>query len=194
MTRNVSAPDESIATQRLRVESLESCEERIRALRDLECELEVEHIAAEAAVHSAAGRLQPAIDTARASRLGRALEHRRQLEERRRESQFDRSKRAAGGGRNRDALRAGHAALMAWLDASRPRAPGRVAAAAKLALLVATAATLWAAYAIHPAFLLLLVVVVGPVSFALGRGQDAQWRRIGARRRPSHRRHTSRSP
>jgi hypothetical protein len=82
-----------------------------------------------------------------------------------------------------DKLRAGHAALQAWLDASQPEPPGAVVRAARIALLIVTVATLWAAFAIHPAFLLLLVVVVGPVSFAMGRGQDSQWHRLGARRR-----------
>ena len=58
-----------------------------------------------------------------------------------------------------------------------------MARAAKVALLIAIIATVWAAVAIHPAFLLLLVVIVGPVSFATGRGHDAEWRRVGARRR-----------
>jgi hypothetical protein len=175
--------DESLAGQQLRLASLESCEERIRALREQECELEVEHMAAEAAVHSAASRLQPNIDPVLASRLGRSLEHRRELEEGRREAEAGRGIRKAGGTRRVDELRAGHAALVAWLDASRPREPGGAARAAKVTLLIATIATIWAAFAIHLAFLLLLVVVVGPVSFALGRGQDAEWQRVGARRR-----------
>ncbi len=80
-------------------------------------------------------------------------------------------------------MRAGRAALQAWLDASSPRESSAVARAAKVVLLIATIVTVWAAFAIHLAFLLLLVVVVGPVSFATGRGHDAEWRRVGARRR-----------
>lgn len=183
MTGNGRSPDEGIASQRARLASLEACEDQIRALRDRECDLEVEHIAAQAAVHSAAGRLKPSFDEAFAARIGRSLEHRRELEERRRDAGADRGVRRSGGGRKLDELRAGHAALMAWLDASRPREPGRVASAAKVALLIATVVTIWAAITIHPAFLLMLVVIVGPVSFAMGRGQDADWRRVGARRR-----------
>lgn len=183
MTGNGGSPDESIASQRARLASLEACEDQIRALRDRECDLEVEHIAAQAAVHSAAGRLKPDIDEALAARIGRSLEHRRKLEERLRDAGADRGGRGSGGARKLDELRAGHAALMAWLDASRPREPGRVARVAKVAMLIATVATIWAAITIHPAFLIMLVVIVGPVSFAMGRGQDAEWRRVGARRR-----------
>ncbi len=183
MTDANPGPDESLAGQRLRLASLESCEDRIRVLREQECDLEVEHMAAEAALHNATNRLQPDIDPTLASRIGRSLEHRRELEEGRRESGEENSHRSSGSSRRLDQLRAGHAALQVWLDASQPQEPGPVAHAAKAALLIATVATVWAAFAIHPAFLLLLVVVVGPVSFAMGRGQDADWRRVGARRR-----------
>jgi hypothetical protein len=183
MTETGSGSDEGIARQRLRLASLESCEDRMRALREQECDLEVEHIAAQAALHSVASRLRPELDPLLASRLGRSLEHRRELEGKRRDAGTNHGAARAGSTREVDALRAGHAALAAWLDASRPRESGGVARAAKVALLIATIATVWAAFAIHLAFLLLLAVVVGPVSFAMGRSHDAEWRRVGARRR-----------
>jgi len=175
--------DESIAEQRLRLASLEACEERIRSLREQECDLEVEHIAAQAALHSTASRLQPNIDGALAVGIGRSLEVRRRLEAQRRKAEPGHGIRSSGGRRERDGLRAGHAALQTWLETPGPRKPGAMAAAAKVALLIAIVVTVWAAIAIHPALLLLLVVVAGPVSFMTGRGQDADWRRVGARRR-----------
>ena len=177
------AADESLAGQRLHLASLETCEDRIRILREQECDLEVEHIAAQAALNSATTRLQPKMDAALASRIGRSLERRRELEERRRDADAGDAVRPIASTRKTDQLRAGRAALLVWLDASRPQEPGAVARAAKYTLLIATIASVWAAIAIHPAFLLLLVVVVGPVSFAMGRGKDAQWRRVGAQRR-----------
>ena len=176
-------PDESLASQRLRLASLESCEERIRILREQECDLDVEHIAAEAALRSATRRLQPKIDSALASRIGRFLENRRELEESRRRVIDADGIGSTGSTRRVDRLRAGHAALRAWLDASRPREPSAVARAAMVALLIAVIVIVWAAFAIHLAFLLLLVVIVGPVSFVMGRGEDVEWRRVGARRR-----------
>jgi hypothetical protein len=182
MSDSDQVQDESLAGQRLRLASLEECEVRLRRLRERECELEVEHMAAEAALQSAANRVQQKIDPALALRLGRVLERRLAREQRSSDNHEERGLRSSGSARQRDQLRAGSAALRAWLDASRPHEPGAIAVAAKIALLVATIATLWAAYAIHPAFLLLLVVVVGPVSFAMGRGHDSEWRRLGARR------------
>ncbi len=183
MTDIDGGSDEGIAEQRLRLASLEACEERIRTLREQECDLEVEHIAAQAALHSTAGGLAPKIDGALAARIGRSLEVRHRLEDQRRKAGTEQGSRSSGGRRERDALRAGHAALQAWLETPRRREPGPMAAVAKLALLIAIVVTIWAAIAIHPALLLLLVVVAGPVSFATGRGQDADWRRVGARRR-----------
>lgn len=175
--------DETLAGQRLRLASLASFEDHIRVLRDQECDLEVEHIAARAALNSATDRLRPNVDPALASRIGRILEHRREREELRRQADEHQGSRGTGSAREMDRMRAGRAALQAWLDASRPREPSGVVRAAKVIMLVATIVTVWAAFAIHLAFLLLLVVVVGPVSFAMGRGQDADWRRVGARRR-----------
>jgi hypothetical protein len=176
-------PDESLAGQRLRLASLEACDDRIRILREQECDLDVEHIAAEAALRSATRRLQPKIDPALALRIGRFLENRRALEESRRYANEDDGVRSAGSARRVDRLRAGHAALQAWLDASRPREPSAVTRAARIAFLIAVIAIVWAAFAIHLAFLLLLLVIVGPVSFVMGRGEDVEWRRVGARRR-----------
>lgn len=174
---------EGLAEQRQRLASLASCEEQIRTLRDRECDLEVEHMAAQAALHSATNRLAPKIDPALASSIGHSLESRSELEERLRVAKESHGTAGLDPRRKRDQLRAGHAALLAWLEASEPREPGRVAGAAKLVMLAATIACVWAAIAIHPAFLLLLVVVVGPVSFAMARGQDDKWQRVGARRR-----------
>lgn len=175
--------EENLAEQHKRLASLESCEERIRDLRDRECDREVEHMAAEAALQGAANRLKPSIDREAAARIGQLLDNRRALEDRLRAVGGGRGGGRAGTTRTLDQLRAGHAALLAWLDAGRPEKPSAALGYVKVALLLASIAILWAAIAFHPAFLILLVVVVGPVSFALGRGQDNEWRRVGARRR-----------
>ena len=175
--------DESLAGQRLRLSALESCEDRLRGLRERENYLEVEHIAAQATLKSAAQKSRLDIDPALAMPIGHSLELRRELEERLCRADEIPTTRRAGSTRQGDRLRAACAALQAWLDATRPRKPAPVVAAAKIMLLVVTVLTVWAAIAMHPAFLLLLVVVIGPVSFAMGRGQDAEWNRVAARRR-----------
>ena len=183
MSGTDSGHTESLAEQRSRLSSLESCEDRVRDLREQENHLEVEHMAAQAALKSAAGKGKLDTDPALAKRIGHALELRRELEERLCRAGEIHTNPGAGDSRQVDRLRAGCAALQAWLDGSRPRKPGPVVGAAKVTLLIVTIVTVWAAIAIHPAFLLLLVVVVGPVSFAMGRGQDWEWRRVAARRR-----------
>ncbi len=183
MSGTDSGHTESLAEQRSRLLSLESCEDRARDLREQEDHLEVEHMAAQAALKSAAGKGKLEMDPALAKRIGHSLELRRELEERLCSADEFHTTPGAGNARQVDRLRAGCAALRAWLDAPRPRKPGPVVAAAKITLLIVTIVTVWAAIAIHPAFLLLLVVVVGPVSFAMGRGQDSEWHRVAARRR-----------
>jgi len=163
--------------------SLESCEDRLRGLREQENHLEVEHIAARAALKSAAHKGALDIEPALAMPIGRALELRGELEERLCRADEIHTTPGVGSSRQADRLRTGCAALEAWLDGSRPRKPAPVVRAAKIMLLIVTILTVWAAIAIHPAFLLILAVVIGPVSFAMGRGQDAQWHRVAARRR-----------
>jgi len=183
MTDVESHQGEALAGQRQRLRSLQSCEDRIKALREQECDLEVEHIAAEAALANATKRLRPEIELPLAARIGRMLEQRRALAEGLSERNVAPGPGSTGDTRQKDRLRSGRAALQAWLNASQPQEPTPVARAAKITLLIATIATVWAAVAIHLAFLLLLAVVIGPVSFAMGRGQDTQWKRVGARRR-----------
>jgi hypothetical protein len=169
-----------LAAQRARLRSLEACEEKLRALRDRQSELEVDLMADEAALGGAARRVEREIDPDLALRIGVALERRRGLGEGTRN--FDGGATGTPGDR-RDAMRAGRAALETWLDDSSERKSRRPALAAKITMLIATVVTIWAAIEMHPAFLILLLVVIGPVSFALGRGQDKDWRRAGARRR-----------
>jgi hypothetical protein len=183
MTDVGSHQGEALAGQRQRLRSLQSCEDRIKALREQECDLEVEHIAARAALANATKRLRPEIDLPVAVRIGRIVEQRRELADGLSERKVAPGPRSTGDTRQKDRLRSGRAALQAWLNASQPQEPTPVAKAAKITLLIATIATVWAAVAIHLAFLLLLAVVIGPVSFAMGRGQDTQWKRVGARRR-----------
>ena len=163
MSESDSRPDEGIVGQRARLQTLESCEEAIRALRARESDLEVEHMAAEAALRSATARHDPGLDRNLAVRIGLALERRDALES---EAVATRRGGAVGGADRLDALRAGRAALEAWLDASEEAKPGGTALAAKITLLIATVVTVWAAIAIHPAFLVLILIVIGPVSFA----------------------------
>ena len=183
MSDSRSEADQGLATQHERLASLETCEERLRDLRERECDREVEHMAAEAAFHGATNRLHPNVEREAAARIGELLETRRVLDERLRATDAGGGPRGAGSGRSVDQLRAGHAALHAWLEAGASEKPSSAARLAKVVLLLASVAILWAAFAVHLAFLLLLVAVVGPVSFAMARGQDEEWRRVGARRR-----------
>ena len=80
-------------------------------------------------------------------------------------------------------LQAGDDALGAWLGADRERAGAGGRRTAKQVLLVVCFAILALAFAVHLAFLVLLVPVGGAMSFLLWTGQDRAWRRMGARRR-----------
>jgi hypothetical protein len=140
-------------------------------------------MAEEAALRRATARIDRSIDPTLALRIGVALERRRETEEGVHSTIGSEPGSPSGSVDTVDAMRAGRAALQMWLDDSKGgKSPGP-ALAGKITLLIATVASVWAAVALHPAFLVLLLVVIGPVSFAMGRGQDKDWRRVGARRR-----------
>lgn len=180
MTDAGSISNVDLAAQRGRLKSLEACEEKLRELRGRQSELEVDLMADEAALRSAAAGIEREIDPDLALRIGVALERRREMGEGARDAG---GAGAGSSGDSRDAMRAGRAALQTWLDDSGEGKSRRPALAAKITMLIAAVVTVWAAIELHPAFLILLLVVIGPVSFALGRGQDKDWRRVGARRR-----------
>lgn len=177
------ADHESLAAQRERLARLREREKDIRALREREGDLEVERIAAEAALGAASPAPPLGLDDEARLAIARSMERKHGIEE----AVAALEKGLARGGpatpEELEDLRNAREALRAWLDAPRAQAAAPAGRGAALALVAISAACIWAAIALHPAFLLLLVVIAGPMSFLMYRGQDAQWRRLGARRR-----------
>lgn len=174
---------EKLSEQRKRLEALEHHEGELARLRDRENDLEVECIAAKAALGAAAAHAPAGIDAATATTIGLALAHRQMLAD----GLEGVERRLAGysgkSDERRRRLESGREALAMWLEKPARSAPDALQRGARVFLLVVTVAAVIAAIRVHPAFLLIVVVVSGPVSFLLWRGQDNEWRRLGARRR-----------
>ena len=155
----------------------------MNALRARRIDLEVERIVAESELRAVQAGSARDIPGASAGTVVDALDRLRRLE----------STRAAHvalidtGARSHEELlqrlQAGDDALGAWLGADRERAGAGGLRTAKQVLLVVCFAILVLAFAVHLAFLVLLVPVGGAMSFLLWTGQDRAWRRMGARRR-----------
>ena len=155
----------------------------MNALRARRIDLEVEQIVAESELRAVRAGSARDIPGASAGTVVDALDRLRRLE----------STRAAHvafidtGARSHEELlqrlQAGDDALGAWLGADRERAGAGGLRTAKQVLLVVCFAILVLAFAVHLAFLVLLVPVGGAMSFLLWTGQDRAWRRMGARRR-----------
>ena len=172
-----SSPDES------KLAELRGHEERLEALRARRTDLEVERIAAEVALRAARSGVGPEVPGAQADAVVKALDRLRRLESR---HCAQRAYADAGARSHEDLierLRAGDDALGAWLDAGRAGEGAAGRRIARRALLVVCLAILALAFAVHLAFLVLLVPVGGAMSFLLWTGQDREWRRTGARRR-----------
>ena len=158
-------------------------EQRIRALRARRVDLEVERIVAGAELRTARPGAGSEISGGEASAVVDALDRLRVLESRRAAHLAFAGAGAVSPEELLERMRAGDDALGAWLDAGRERAQTRGMRIAKLGLLLACLAFLALAFAVHLAFLVLLVPVGGAMSFLLWTGQDRAWRRVGARRR-----------
>ncbi len=182
------AGEEMLAEQRKWLEQLRAQEDEVRTLRERECELEVEveveHIAADAALNTASLKGVPDLDLGRAAEIAEALDRKRELQavlgtlERRSDQ---------GGDANAselERLTAGRDALISWLEAPRTVRPPRLPRMAHRLLLAAAVAAVWAALAVHPILLLLLVpLAVPPLTFLSLSREDLAWLRLGAERR-----------
>ena len=158
-------------------------EERLRALRARRTDLEVERIVAGTELRAARAGSGPEVPGAAAGAVVDALDRLRRLES----SHAARLAFIDTGARSHEdllqCLQAGDDALAAWLDADREGAGAGGQRTAKRVLLLFCFAILALAFAVHLAFLVLLVPVGGAMSFLLWTGQDRAWRRMGARRR-----------
>ena len=75
------------------------------------------------------------------------------------------------------------AALTDWLAAPHVKESTRAATLARVVLLMAVIILGWAAYVLHPAMLVLVIPIAAPISLMLRRGENTQWRRMGARQK-----------
>ena len=171
------------STEGSKLLELRGHEERLRALRARRTDLEVERIVAGTELRAARAGSGPEVPGAAAGAVVDALDRLRWLES----SHAARLAFIDTGARSHEdllqRLQGGDDALAAWLDADREGAGAGGQRTAKRVLLLFCFAILALAFAVHLAFLVLLVPVGGAMSFLLWTGQDRAWRRMGARRR-----------
>jgi hypothetical protein len=163
----------SLLDQRERLDALARLEAEVEALRETERDLEVRRIERDLALERAAVAMPAGLDRAAAISLAEAVLQ---------AGAPDGHGPAPGGTRERDRLRAGHAALVEWLEAGAKVHRG-LPRVLHLPLTAAALAVLWAAWSVHAVFLILLVPLGGISTFLSLSGQDARWLRLGAARR-----------
>jgi hypothetical protein len=163
-------PDETLRTVRAR-------ERDVARLREREAGLEVECLMADAGARTVPPGVPPGLGPERTAAIGAALDRHRRLAEALAEQE---TARGTGTPSQRE-IAAG--ALEAWLEAPAVPEPARMKTIARAVLLVLVAAAIWGAIEIHPAILLVLAPVVVPLTLLLRSGENASWRRLGAKRR-----------
>ena len=173
--------EETLDDQRSRLVQLRGCEDELHTLRERECELEVERIAADAALNASAADNRLELDIDVAAGLGEAIRKKRQLETALAGLEGRRAEPGPSSGL--EPLRDAREALELWLKAPATARPQRLPRIAHGALLVIALLAVWAAVAIHPALLVVLVGLAIPMAFLSSSTQDLAWLRLGARRR-----------
>ena len=167
-----------------KLRELRDRETRLDALRARRTDLEVERIVAAVELRATRTLTGPKeLSGACASAIVDALDRLRRLESRHAAHLAFGKAGARSHEELLDRLHAGDEALEAWLDAEPADAQAGGHRTAKRVLPIVCLVILVLAFAVHLAFLVLLVPVGGAVSFLLGTGQDREWRRMGARRR-----------
>ncbi len=174
MSERETAREESVVDHRERLEQLASLENRLRGLRERECELEVECIMAEAALNRTGSEGPSERDVETAARVVLALEGKRALE-------LELDAREGRVAEKTENARAAREALLAWISAPEEDSDHRLPPMVRNVLLGFCLAVLFAAFAIHLAFLILLAPM-GAISALMWSGDDSGWRRVGAKR------------
>ncbi len=177
--RDEPADAQMLIDQRERLEALRALDEKINTLNKRKSELEVECIAADAALRAAPTKPALDIDHERAGELAIALHKKRQIKA---ALEALEQKQAGTPARELEQLKAGRDALVSWLDAPRAKQPQFALKLAYAAVMVATIVVIWIAIVIHPILLLLLLALGAVLAFLRSSEQNTTWVQLGARR------------
>ncbi|MDH3316948.1 MAG: hypothetical protein OER43_14435 [Gammaproteobacteria bacterium] len=175
--------EDALSEQRVLLDQLVTWEHELEVLKELESDLEVEQISADVALKRATSKHKFAVSPADAEEIARARARKRELETALQSGRGDKSPSIADLRAELDHMRAGREALEAWRDAPETVSAWRRPRVANTVLMVACAAAVWAAVAVHPIYLVLLVPLVMAIGYFTFTGQDADWLRLGAVRR-----------
>ena len=179
--RDTPATESDLAEQRALINQLKSLDEQIEQLQKRRNALEVEFIAAEAALRATPANIGRSINQERLADLALAWHEQRQIEAVVKDLEPSKSTASASQGKGR--LQAGRDALISWLDAFRSERPSGGFKFAYAMLFMATLAVLWAAIALHPVLLLALLGIGAVLAFLRSSEQNTTWLRLGAKRR-----------
>lgn len=177
--------EEALSQQRARLDQLVTWEHEIEVLKELESDLEVEQISADVALRAATSKHDFAIAPTDAEEIARTRARKRELEAALQSAQDESAPTAADLSAALERIRAGREALESWRDAPKTVAAWRRPRVANTVLIIAIAcaAALWAAIALHPVYLVLLVPLIMAIGYLTLTAQDAEWVRLGAVRR-----------
>ncbi len=182
MNRALDFGDKALDRQRARFDRLKAGAEELRVLREKACALEVELIAAQAALKAAFTPDAQSPSPEKAAEIVAALDRTRRLEdalgklEHRATAEGERASELAR-------LEAGHDALRSWLEAPRAGRPPRLSPVIQGLLAGGALVALLATLTVHPVFLLLFLPLLLPFGYRTWSQQNAAWLRLGAERR-----------
>ena len=171
----MSIENDNQPDQKERLAELSVLEGKIKSLREREVELEVDCITAQTALEHDKPQRMAGVEVRTAAAIVLSLDRKRELNQ-------GRAHRRDQGEKETLHFRAGVDALKSWLDAGESRHDQGSSAVVKAGFMVVTLVAVAAAIAVHWAFLILLVPI-GATSTMMWSGNDASWRRMGAKQR-----------
>ena len=183
MNADVSKDEDALSEQWALLDQLVTWEHELEVLKELESDLEVEKISADVALKAATSRQGITLPAANAEEIARTRAKIAQLEALLGGGGNEKEPSAADLKADIDRMRAGREALEAWRDAPETVSAWRRPRVANTVLIIACGAAAWAALALHPVYLVLLVPLVMAIGYFTFTAQDADWVRIGAVRR-----------
>lgn len=173
----------ALSEQRALLDRLVTWEHELAVLKELESDLEVEQISADVALKAATSKQGIAISLKHGEEIARARALKRRLETALEGGAAEPAPTAADMRADIERMRAGRDALESWRDAPETVSAWRRPRIANTVLVIACAAAVWAAIALHPVYLVLLVPLVMAIGYFTFTAQDAEWVRLGAVRR-----------
>ena len=180
--RDAPAGAEELTKQRTRLEELRALDQQVTALNQKKCELEVECIAADAALKAASTKPALDLDHTQVAEIVDAFRVKSEIETELRALNQKESAQTDAPTQELERLTVGQESLKSWLNAPQSARPPHIFKLVYSGVMIATLVVIWAALFIHPILLVVALGLGAVLVFLRTSEQNLAWVRLGAKR------------